>query len=266
VRKACWLWLWLAGGLWAQAPGGDAPVQPLEPKTAEVLQQAYEKVQAGRMDEAKALLQGGLAATPKAHQLLDMLGTVHFKLGELDRAEEVYVRMAETPLRSTALFNLGEVRMLRKDYAGAAEAFEKFLKTPGNKLNGLARMKLYISHLKAGNMKAAEALDRQVEPTISHPLYYMVRAAAEFQAGRAAAGTEYVLAAQEIYGTPMVAAFAQTFVDIGWMGREQVPEVGELSEWQLRSLNREFRPVPVSVEVEQRGLLDNPANATTKKK
>lgn len=179
------------------------------------------------------------------------LGLMNIRLSALvqakhyDQALELLEMMSKAGEEESAEvhdFNYGEVYFLKKEYKKSIKYFERFLAGEGNEKNALARFKLYLGYLLDGQMGKADAMKSQTLPTISHPLFYYVQAASEFQAGNDDVARDWLKSSTDIYTLGLNVAFADAFKEIGWLEPHEVTGFPVLTQAQLKSLNAEFQP------------------------
>ncbi|MEM9057103.1 MAG: tetratricopeptide repeat protein [Pseudomonadota bacterium] len=90
------------------------------------LDAAIEAHEAGRLQEAEAGFRAVLSASPDNADVMQRLGVARAQQGDLDEAKQWLERAVDTDAgHYAALDNLGNLRQLLKDYAGAAECYRK---------------------------------------------------------------------------------------------------------------------------------------------
>ena len=189
------------------------------------------------------LLNEADSLAPGLPSTLNLKGAAHVKLRDFKAAAVDFRKILEKkPDNAVALFNYGEVLFLSENYAQAKEAFSKYLQTEGNKTNALGRYKVILCDLLMGNIKEVKTTIAELRPTISHPLEYYARAAVEFSQDNEQEAREYLQSAFNIYPGGMNLAFADSFVELGWIKREEVAQIGAVNAAALQSLSREFQP------------------------
>lgn len=210
-----------------------------------IYRKAFQLMNENKMDEALAALDSLPASEAGKVPALNLRGALLVRKKDLAGAEKAFSKILELDPKSTvAKFNLGEVYFLRKDYAKARPWFQQFLAEPGNSQNALARYKIYLCELLGADPTAARKTLDSLEPTISHPFYYFAHAAMAFHEGRPEEAREYVQSAFSIYAGGLNAAFADSMIELGWLNKTEVAQVGAIDEASLRSLSSEFRPGP----------------------
>ncbi|MGF1677972.1 MAG: tetratricopeptide repeat protein [Candidatus Methylacidiphilales bacterium] len=188
------------------------------------------------LDEAERFSPGEISS-------LNLKGAVLVRQKKIDEAAEAFKQiLVRQPDNAIAMFNYGEALFLSKKYTEAKEQFIKFMKAPNNNNNALARFKVILCDLLGGNEAEARKTVEALRPTISHPLEYFGRAAILFHQKNDAGAREYLQSAFNIYNPGMNLAFADSFVEIGWLGREEVAQIGAVDATSLQSLSQEFQP------------------------
>ena len=112
----------------------DAKEAPAElAKAQELYKQAQEATQAGKNDDAKALLKKAIAASPDMSAAYQALADLCERTQKEDEALEVYHQWTRARARTPLPWNrLGEILERRKDYKGALEAYIQSLKVEWN--------------------------------------------------------------------------------------------------------------------------------------
>jgi tetratricopeptide (TPR) repeat protein len=234
--------------LWAaSAIAETTPPAAAEPPPSAVVQQIYGEAIAlmneNKLDDALAKLDT-IPTTEAAHTAtLNLRGALHVRKKNYPAAQAAFAQILEKdPKNSIGLFNAAEVHFLKKEYPKAREFFTAFLQQPGNSQNALGRYKIFLSELLGADKTAALKTLASLEPTISHPFYYFAHAADEFQRGQDDKAREYIQSAFSIYPGGLNAAFADSFVELGWLKPEEIAQIGTIDSTALQSLSTEFKP------------------------
>ncbi len=186
-----------------------------------------------RLDEAEK-------AQPGVSQTLNLRGALFVRMKKLPEAEAVFKKMTETDAKdSIPLFNLGEVYFLQKNYAEGKKMFQKFLAMPDNSQNALGLYKVFLCDVMLGNgTEVGKSID-SLRPTVSNPFYYFANAAVAFKKGNTEEGRGFVKSAFGIYAGGLNAAFADSFIELGWVTQEEVGQIGAVDAAQLKSLSQD---------------------------
>jgi tetratricopeptide (TPR) repeat protein len=112
----------------------DAKEAPPElAKAQELFKKAQQSIQAGKTDDAKALLKKAIAASPDMSAAYQALADLCERTQKEDEALEVYRQWTRAGARTPLPWNrLGEILEKRKDYKGALEAYTQSLKVEWN--------------------------------------------------------------------------------------------------------------------------------------
>ena len=110
----------------------------------------------GRVREARGLLEGLLRQSPGNAWAQEQLAYLELVYGDLERAERIYGELALSNARHTYFTNLGVVRLLRRRYPEAKEAFGRALELQPGDINATAN--LADAEWNLGNRVAAKAL------------------------------------------------------------------------------------------------------------
>lgn len=227
------------------APAAGQPAAP-PPPSAEAqtaYQEALQLMNGGAVKEALTRLET-ITGVDAAHPaILNLRGALQVRNRELAAAAASFGAILEKePSNGIALFNLGEVHFLQRDYAKSKSFFTRFMELTGNGDNALGRYKIFLCELKGGNAAAADKILAGLEPTISHPFYYFAHAAADFHRGKEDSARDYIRSAFGIYAGGLNAAFADSLVELGYLKPEEIAQIGAIDAAALQSLSQEFRP------------------------
>ncbi len=135
--------------------GSEVPLQQL-------LDQALQLHQAGRLDDAKPIYETVLQAVPDQFHALHFLGVVHHQQGEHQHAEQLILQaLASKPGDADALCNLGAVYNAMQKSAEAAKRFQAALTTEPAlpaALNGLGSARFRQGRLEEAQAQFEQAL------------------------------------------------------------------------------------------------------------
>ena len=114
--------------------GKDAKEAPPElAKAQEFFKQAQQSIQAGKTDDAKAMLKKAIAASPDMSAAYQALADLCERTQKEDDALEVYRQWTRAGARTPLPWNrMGEILERRKDYKSALEAYTQSLKVEWN--------------------------------------------------------------------------------------------------------------------------------------
>lgn len=223
---------------------GQTPGTPPSQAYQTAYSAAIQAFNENRYPEALAKLDEAEAVEPGLVSTLNLRGAIHVNQREFTKAAESFHKIIPLdPDNDVAHFNYGETLFLMKNYAQAKESFQRYLNTKGNQKNALGRFKVLLCDILGGNIEQARKTVAELRPTISHPLEYFARAALLFHAGKDEEARGYLVSAFDIYQAGMNLAFADSFVEIGWLKREEVAQIGAVNAAALQSLSNEFQPV-----------------------
>jgi tetratricopeptide (TPR) repeat protein len=134
------------------------------PFPAAFLEQAGQLGKIGRIDEAIAVLESGLALTPGAIELRAELGFLHVKRNDRAKARDLFSQvLAVAPEWHEILTALAKVMALDGEYAAAADLYRRALKPRPD--DAMARNNLGICLLEMDQRDAGEAALRAVART-----------------------------------------------------------------------------------------------------
>jgi tetratricopeptide (TPR) repeat protein len=224
--------------LQAQAP------QPLPPKEyQDSYQKAADLMGQEKFEEALAEIDKADQIKPNYPATYNLKGAILVRLKKLPEAEAVFRKGLEAePNNPLIIFNIGECAFLQKNYAAAKIQFEKFMQNEENKGNALGRYKVFLCDLMLDDKKAVNQLLDTVEPSVRNPLYYFAHAAAEFKAGREAEAKGYLQSAFGIYAGGTNATFADSLIELGWLKKDDISVVNNISAATLQSMSDDPAP------------------------
>lgn len=230
-----------------------------EPKIpGEAYQQKYqEAAQAfanNNLEEALRFLDEADELEPNVGHGFNLRGAIFTRKRDFDQAEAHFRKALELdPELTLALFNLGEVSFLRKDYAEARKRFQRFAEKNGP--NDLADFKMFLCDLLGGNEEAAKKAAQTFPLSPATPLRYYALAALAFKEGNEEEAVELIRSAAQIYPVGQNNAFADSFLELGWLQRAEQENFGlqegrVIPENVLRSTSpsAEQAPPPPSFE------------------
>ncbi|GAB4244837.1 MAG: hypothetical protein OHK005_09880 [Candidatus Methylacidiphilales bacterium] len=239
---------------WAQA---KAPSREYQEK----YQQAAQAFANNQFDEALRLLDEADKIEPNVSHGFNLRGAIFTKKRDFDQAEAMFKKTLEIdPGVNLALFNLGEVAFLQKSYPEAKKRFQRFIEKNGS--NDLGEFKIFLCDLMGGNVEAARKAAKGFPLSPTTPLRYYALAAVAFQDGKEEEAVEYIRSAAAIYPAGQNNAFADSFLELGWLKRAEqesfgLQEQSAIPETVLRPMSGEgaesAQPAPAPPNFE--GLL-----------
>jgi arylsulfatase A-like enzyme/cytochrome c-type biogenesis protein CcmH/NrfG len=129
-------------------------------------------VKAGRLSDAVAAYQAALAVDPENHGAIFSLAITYKSMGRLDDAAAGFERLRALDARDTrAAFQLADIRIRRRDFAGAETLLTKALETKTERaplLVKLAECYLETDRAEAGEKLLREALAERPDVPDAH--------------------------------------------------------------------------------------------------
>lgn len=203
---------------WGQA---KAPSRAYQEK----YQQAAQAFANNQFDEALRLLDEADKIEPNVSHGFNLRGAIFTKKRDFDQAEAMFKKTLEIdPGMNLALFNLGEVAFLQKNYPEAKKRFQRFIEKNGS--NDLGEFKIFLCDLMGGNVEAARKAAKAFPLSPTTPLRYYALAAVAFQDGKEEEAVEYIRSAAAIYPPGQNNAFADSFLELGWLKRAEQEAFG----------------------------------------
>ncbi|MEM6822415.1 MAG: tetratricopeptide repeat protein, partial [Verrucomicrobiota bacterium] len=217
---------------------GQSDDSPPSAEYQKLYRDALELFNKEQFDEALLKLEEASAIEPSRLATHNLKGAVYVKQKDYEKAATAFQSIIDQqPDNPIALFNYGEVLFLSGKYAQAKESFQKYRATEGNQSNALARFKVILCDLLGGNEAEAKKTVAELSPTVSHPLEYFGKAALEFHAGNEKKARTFLQSAFNIYPGGMNLAFADSFVELGWLKKGDVTQIGAVNAAALQSLS-----------------------------
>jgi hypothetical protein len=117
--------------------------------------------------------------------------------------------------------------------------FQKFLAMPDNSQNALGLYKVFLCDVMLGNSAEIRKTEESLRPSVANPFYYFANAAVAFKKGNQDEGRSFVKSAFGIYAGGLNAAFADSFIELGWLTQNEVGQIGVVDATQLKSLSQD---------------------------
>ncbi|NJK90675.1 MAG: tetratricopeptide repeat protein [Blastochloris sp.] len=233
-------WLGCVNGLSAQ----DAAK---EPEYSEAFKEAYgaaiNHFNQNQLDEALKKLEEAEKLQSGLSETLNLRGAILVRMKKLEEAAATFQKLVQQdPKNPIPVFNLGESFFLQKKYAESKKHFQAFLAMPDTSTNALGQYKVFLCDLMLGNKAEVDKTINSLRPSPVSPLYYFVNSAVNFKAGNTEEARGYVASAFNIYPGGMNSAFADSFIELGWLTQEEVGQVGVVDAAALKSLSQENAP------------------------
>lgn len=217
---------------------------PATPQYTEAFSKAYagavEAFNRNDFEASLAKLDEADKAQPGVSQTLNLRGALFVRMKKLPEAEAAFKKLMETdPKDPIPVFNLGEVYFLQKNYGEGKKMFQKFLAMPDNSQNALGLYKVFLCEVMLGNSTEVAKSLESLRPSVSNPFYYFANAAEAFKKGKPEDGRGFVKSAFAIYAGGLNAAFADSFIELGWLTQDEVGQIGAVDAAQLKSLSQD---------------------------
>jgi tetratricopeptide (TPR) repeat protein len=164
-------------------------------------------------DEALAKLEVLEKQLPDDPLVLNLIGSAYSRKKDY-LAAETYFRKAvsKSPNFFPALYNVGEILFLKKNYAEARDHFQAMRGSDAR--NELLQFKVVLCDLGLKETERAKKVMNAIRYPGDSPAWYYAHAAYEIQAGNKKKAREYVAGARYIFG-PKTALFDETFEAAG---------------------------------------------------
>lgn len=200
----------LAGALLVQA---QTTTPQISRESKLLIQGALADFDAKNYDAALKKLESVDAKSPDDPFVQNLLGAAYTKKKDYATAQKYFEKaLATQPGFFPAMFNVGELFFLQRQYA---EALEYFLKMKGqDPRNELLQFKIFLCQLQLGKKEDAAKSLKGINYPGDTPAWYYGQAAWESKNGNNKKALEYVTGAQYIFG-PKTALFDETFQDLG---------------------------------------------------
>jgi len=214
---------------------------PISMDYQKAYQDAAETFQKGDYEGALKLIEKADQIQANVAPGYNLRGAIYTKMLKYPEAERDFQKAYELdPKFLLPLFNLGEVAFLQKNYEESHKRFDYFVEKNGS--NDLAEFKLFLCDLLGGKTEKAEKSVKDTSPSPMTPLLFYMKAAVQFQKGNEPAALEEIQSAVNVYPVGQNNAFAETFIDLGWLKRKENQTSGALPESALTPLPKPVTP------------------------
>lgn len=160
------------------APESAAPAETVreleqawnaDPETefARLVTQGTEQLRAGRLFEARSLLEQARILRPDDDQLLNLLGLTQFKSGELEQAAQTFLRILQRfPDEPTLLLNLSLVYLRQEDFTQAEQGLQRLLNANPDHQRAAAYLRMVQEQRQ---QQTSVAKSPQPQDVVDHP-------------------------------------------------------------------------------------------------
>ena len=163
-------------------------------------------------DEALAKLEVLQNQLPDDALILNLIGSVYTKKKDYLAAESYYRKsLKKKPGFFPAIYNLGELLFLQKNYAAAREHFRAM--SASDSRNELLQFKIVLCDLELNEIDRAKKLANTIKYPGDSPAWYYAQAALENKLGNGKKAREYIAGAKYIFG-PKTSLFDESLATI----------------------------------------------------
>jgi len=189
------------------AEPGSSPVNVL-------VDNALLDFEAKKFDEALTKLREAEKLDPNSPFILNLIGAAYTKKKDYPAAKSSFDKALNADSRFfPAVFNLGELLFLQKQYPQALEYFTQMLTAdPGNEL---IQFKVVLCLIQTNQMEDAKRLAARMKFPGESPAWYYSQAALRLQEGDKRKAADLIANAQ-IFFPIKTSLFQETFEDLGW--------------------------------------------------
>jgi tetratricopeptide (TPR) repeat protein len=193
-----------------------------EIKSDEGFEKLYEaaaiKFSAKDFDGAFEAIDKACQISPLSAKAHNLYGAILLKQRKFDEAALEFKRVLEIdPKLYYAIYNLGEIDFLQKNYGDALLQFNDFVTHEPQ--NDLGKYKVILCHIALTNDQAANALIEHVKPDVNSPFYYFAQAAKFYSKNQNKQATDLVESAFDIYGPGEASFYIDGLVQLGWINK-----------------------------------------------
>jgi tetratricopeptide (TPR) repeat protein len=196
------------------APATDADTMPSDP-SAPMLKKAYDLVTKQDLDGALTIVDEAVKNNPKSFAALTLRGMIYSQKKQWTSADADFnAALALDPTNVVVKFNLGEIRFVQKDYAGARTRFQAL--TTDSVMGDFAAYKVFLCDLFGGHeAQAKKELDGWDEET--GPSYFFGQAAWDLVHKNPEEARSYLTSAQNIFPAGKNQFYAASLHDLGYL-------------------------------------------------
>lgn len=198
--------------------GAISPAQtpPDSPEFMAAYRSAADLFTQNKYDEAMKKLEEAQALNDRSAQLWNLRGAIETRRQRYPEGRAAFEKaLALDPQLTLAIFNLGEIAFLDKDYDRSLSHFREYLKKDPQ--NDLAKFKVFLNELLKGNTAQVQETLKKSKPSPDSPLHYMMLAAEQYAAQNRDGGLREVKSALGIYNPSQVVLFCDAFIQLGWL-------------------------------------------------
>jgi tetratricopeptide (TPR) repeat protein len=205
-------------------PPPDSPIitipAPAPAVGSDDLQFQYREIQLleqqGRYDEALAKANAAVQADPKNVTPYVIRGHIYSEMSQLGKADADFQTILQIdPANFPAQFNRCEIKLAKKDYAGAREGFFSLEKNPD--WGDLASYKVFVCDLFAGHELASRSELETFNKAGTHASYYYANATWSFYRNQPEKAQSWINSAEHIYPRKTIYFYSATLVDAGYI-------------------------------------------------
>jgi Tfp pilus assembly protein PilF len=196
----------------AAADTNNVPNDPAAP----MLKKAYELVTKQDLDGALAIVDEAIKNNPKSYASLTLRGMIYSQKKQWTSAgADFNAALALDPNNMVVKFNLGEIKFVQKDYAGARARFLTLTKDPV--MGDFASYKVFLCDLFGGQEAQAQKELDVFNDLESRPSYYFGNAAWDLFHKKTEDARGWLVSAAGIYPNSKNTFYAASLRDLGYL-------------------------------------------------
>lgn len=170
-----------------------------EESTQAAIESVLKDIDAKKNDEALAKLEVLQTQMPEDPLILNLIGSVYTSKNDYLAAESYYRKsLKKKPGFFPAVYNLGELLFLQKNYTEAREHFQAMRASDSR--NELLQFKIVLCDLELNETSRAKKLADAIKYPGDSPAWYYAQAACEGKSGNKKKAREYIAGAKYIFG------------------------------------------------------------------
>jgi len=185
------------------------------------LKQASSLISRDRLLESFGEIEKAEKIFPNYPTIFNLRGAAWVRLKEIDKARASFRKaLAINPDAFDVKFNLAELDFVEHKFAPALKAFtaitKEYPKLPTAQYD-LVQYKKHICHLRLGQEKKADAIQKAFSYTDDSPAYYYTRIAKAYAANDSDEAASWLQSAANIFAPEQNQIYLDALIEMGWV-------------------------------------------------
>src|SRR5205814_4233339 len=165
------------------------------------------------------------ARQPDVAESHNLRGVILMRQANYDQAEAALQEAVRIdPKFWNARFNLAEIPLLKKDWAGARKRFQQLLSANASDLQGdaaqLIQYKLLLTYLMEGKENMIDSILAKFELSPDTPAVHYANAAIALQQNKTKEAKDWMAQAEKNFSPQLNKLFAESLYEVGWLQKQ----------------------------------------------